>query len=382
MDVARAPARICFPFVGDSIGGSHLSALMLIEALDRRRFEPVVALHQDGPLAAHLRERGVGFVLLRLPGLFGQDVRDLFKFRQVGAAFREIGRFVRRTGVSLVHTNDTRMHQTWTAPTRLAGRPSLWHQRLRFKGSRAHHLAMLAASEVVCISSYARSTLPPRQARRAAIVLDPYDVDCAPPPRADARAALLRAMGFGDDCAVVGFCGVLSRQKRIETFIDAAAAIAGRLERPVAFAALGSDRDGRLPELQARADRLGVGSRIRFLGFRLPAEPQLAGMDVLLAPAVDEAYGRVLVEAMLVGTPVVAARSGAHPEVVQDGVAGMLAPADDPARMAEACLALLRDPQRARAMALAARQWARERHGVTPHRDALEAIYRRLLAPS
>jgi len=60
--------RICFPFVGDSIGGSQISAIALLSALDRRRYAPLVVVHEAGPLADYLDEREISFERLPLDG--------------------------------------------------------------------------------------------------------------------------------------------------------------------------------------------------------------------------------------------------------------------------------------------------------------------------
>ena len=67
MPALRKRTRVCFPFVGDSLGGSHMSTLLLIEGLARSRYEPVLVVHEEGPLTAHLEARDIPFELLPLP---------------------------------------------------------------------------------------------------------------------------------------------------------------------------------------------------------------------------------------------------------------------------------------------------------------------------
>ena len=49
MPALRKRPRVCFPFVGDSLGGSHMSTLLLIEGLAQSRYEPVLVVHEEGP---------------------------------------------------------------------------------------------------------------------------------------------------------------------------------------------------------------------------------------------------------------------------------------------------------------------------------------------
>src|SRR3546814_9556362 len=68
-----------------------------------------------------------------------------------------------------------------------------------------------------------------------------------------------------------------------------------------------------------RAARLGIADRIRLMGFRHPSAPWMAACDALLVTAVEEPFGRTLIEAMLLRTRVVAANSGGNPEAIRHG---------------------------------------------------------------
>ena len=68
----RQVPRVLFPFVGDQFGGSHLSTLLLIKHLDRGRYEPVIVVHERGPLTEHLERRGFSYQLLPLSAYPGR----------------------------------------------------------------------------------------------------------------------------------------------------------------------------------------------------------------------------------------------------------------------------------------------------------------------
>jgi starch synthase len=96
--------------------------------------------------------------------------------------------------------------------------------------------------------------------------------------------------------------------------------------------------------------------------------------NLFCLPSVQESLGIVFLEAMAAGLPVVACRAAAIPEVVEDGVTGVLAPPRDPAGLAAALEALIADPGRARAMGEAGRRVVA---AYTPERVAarlLEAV--------
>src|SRR3546814_20713964 len=69
---------------------------------------------------------------------------------------------------------------------------------------------------------------------------------------------------------------------------------------------------------------LKLGEHVRFMGWRTPGVRWIAACDMLMVPAIDEPFGRTLIEAMLVGTPIVATRSGGNIEAFRDGAIGQL----------------------------------------------------------
>jgi glycosyltransferase involved in cell wall biosynthesis len=100
-------------------------------------------------------------------------------------------------------------------------------------------------------------------------------------------------------------------------------------------------------------------SNVRFLGLRDDVPAVLAGAAVAVVPSVwPEAFSLAAAEAMAAGTPVVASRVGALPEVVEEGVTGELVPPDDPAALADAVARIWGDPARRKAMGLAGRRRA------------------------
>ncbi len=363
--------RVCLPFVGDSVGGSHISAGQLIAALDRSRFEPVVVLHRDGPTAPYLRELGVGYRSLDLPALAGEGSQLAgIASAQVRSA-GTLRRFLAKERIALVHTNDLRMHLTWSPATRLAGRRHVWHQRVLLSGSPLWRLIPYLTSQVVCPSEAVRATLPKSARARTAVIRDPV----ADPPAADFRGRLREELRLPSTAPVVGFVGNMMHQKRPHIFVEAAAHAIRAGETQTAFVLFGDDRGGELRSTQELVRTLGIEGNVHFAGYRRPIEPWLTALDLLLAPGVGDAFGRTLVEAMLAGVPVVAVASGGHLETIADGRTGYLTPPDDSAALAEAALRLLRDPTLRRRLAEAGRVAARDAFGADRHARQIESVY-------
>ncbi|MBM3506238.1 MAG: glycosyltransferase family 4 protein [Alphaproteobacteria bacterium] len=362
-----APLTVCFPFLGRTFGGSCRATLMLAAGLPAG-ITPRFIVHEAGPVSHHLAATGFPYDVLPLPPLAGDDRSRVPLLGHVTRALPALRGYLRRTGAALVHCNDGRMNVTWGPPALLAGIPLVWHQHSHYVPSRFADLFLHFASAVIGVSTYALQDLPRRARRRAQIIANPFDVDSPAPDRAQARQQLLDRHGLARDAVVVGFVGNLTEQKRPMVFVNA-------IERL-------REEDGRVVGLvfgeprEPLANSIRRFRSVRLVGFQFPIEPALAACDVLLAPAVDEGFGRALVEAMLVGTPVVAAASGGHRDIIRDRQTGLLVPPDDGPALAAAAWELLASPSMARELASTAREIARSTFSATAHAESIASVYR------
>ena len=385
-DDAPAAERpiICFPFTGDVVGGNHISSLGLIKALDRGRFEPLVVLrHGDGPLAELLREQQVEFE----PGpafdsfIPGRSVPASQLIRHIGRV-PALARYLRQRHVALVHVNSGRSAAAWGVAARMAGANLVWHQRGNPAARGVRWIAPWLADYIIAVSEFARPTTWGPGRAPVKVVHNPFATDRTE-DRAACRKRLLRELGCPAHTALVGFFGALIARKRPLLFVEAIAKLhERRSSKPVIGLLVGEAYDGFDAAVDQRAAALGISDCIRRVGFRHPSAPWLAGCDILAVPAHEEPFGRTLVEAMLLGTPVVATRSGGNAEAIAHGVTGLLIPPDDSDAFAHAIAHLLSDHSLRRSIASAAKTEARSRYGRERHARAVMQIYDEILTPA
>ena len=140
------------------------------------------------------------------------------------------------------------------------------------------------------------------------------------------------------------FVGRLAENKGLPVLFDALARLPASSRPPLLL--MGPDW-GLRKELEARAHELGIAASVRFLGFEAdPARYRgtIAGATALILPSEWEAFGLVLLEGMVSGTPLIATRTGGVPELLDGGRRGRLVPVGDPARLADAIVELSSDP--------------------------------------
>jgi glycosyltransferase involved in cell wall biosynthesis len=164
----------------------------------------------------------------------------------------------------------------------------------------------------------------------------------------------------------------LAPQKGLETAVRALPTIPG-----ATLLVLGEGPE-RAP-LTALAERLGVGDRLLLPGRVGNVAALYRRADLVVHPARWEGFGLAMLEAMLAAKPVVAARAGSAPELVVDGLTGLLVPVDDPEALAGAVSSLLADRLRAEAMGRAALDRARAEFSVTKMAGRTLAVYEHAL---
>lgn len=384
------PIVVAFPFIGDEIGGSHISAVRLISGLDRTAFDPVAILHRFGDvLERYLADHGIRYIRspetpVLSPAHRMPEQGPLATGVRYAVALPGLVRFLKSQRIDIVHTNDGRMHATWALPARLAGAKLLWHHRGDPGAAGANMLAPILANQIVTVSQFARPSRPILPiGSRVSVIHSPFDHPSVLPDRQASRLDLCTELSLSSDSRFAGYFGGLIDRKRPLLFVDAIAAYLGRHpDTPLHGVLFG------LPEINGprldlavkdRARKLGIAGNIHLMGFRSPVAPAMRAVDVLLVPAINEPFGRTLIEAMLLGTPVVATDHGGNREAIRDGQNGLLVSAEDAEAFVAPLHRLLADPCAWRRISEQAREEALGRYGASAHIESVASLYRRML---
>jgi len=205
-----------------------------------------------------------------------------------------------------------------------------------------------------------------------AVDLSEFSTDDPAPVRSD--------LGFLPQERLVGVVGRLDWWKGHEYFLEALAEVAQRIPNLRGLIVGAPENTPRNREyyqkLQSLTKSLGLDGKVVFTGFRGDVPRLMSALDVIvLSSSAPEPFGRVVIEGMAAGKPVVATAAGGVLDIIDDGVNGLLVPRQDSKAMAEAILELLSDREKARRIGLAARRRAEKQFTVQRHVVAVQQMY-------
>jgi glycosyltransferase involved in cell wall biosynthesis len=373
---------ILFPFMGDRLGGSYISSIMLVRFLAQKGYRVVVVLHANGALAKRFRDHDkLPFSVIQIKGL--KDNNRSRISLSVFSVLRNcylLARFISNEKIDLIHTNDGRMHELWSLPARISRTPHIWHQRTRFSPSRRTSFFLNFSSAVISISKYVEKSLPTISIPSFIIpnAVEPPILQTETTKRERSR---LSALAAHSNPYILGWFGTLRPLKRPMVFFQAVAELVEVHAIPLVAVVFGRDDGEFIESLGAQFPNLKVLNAIKYMGVVNDPLPVMAACDAIVSTSVDDGFGRTLIEAMAVGVPVVAARSGGHEEIIVDYENGLLVEPDNSTATADAVLTILTDSAIRQKLITNGQRSIATRYEPARHCLAISAIYDSLVRP-
>ena len=350
-----------------------------------------VVLFEDGPFRARLEAAGVGVEVLDAPASVsrvrrqGGVLHDVRSLPGVLKLARQVAK--RARGYDLLYANSQKAFIVAALAGRWARRPVVW--QLRDLLTDAHFSDSHRRLVVRLANRWAARVLANSEATAAAFVAGGGKAGkvrvvhngIAPEPFVSVERAEVGALRDELGLRGVPIVGVFSRLaawKGQHVLLEALAAFPPDVHALLVGTAL-FEEEAYAATLRRRAETLGLADRVHFLGFRddIPALLHLVDVVVHTSTA-PEPFGRVVVEGMLAGRPVVAAGAGGVLEIIEDGTTGLLVAPGEAGALAQAIDHLLSNPETARTLADAGQAAALERFSlarmlaeIEHHLDAL-----------
>lgn len=349
------------------LGGQERQTVLNVLTMDRARWEPVVAcLKADGELVPTLEAAGIHPVAF--------DVGASMARPRAALVVAQLARFIRASGIALVHAQDLYTNTLGTLAATLAGVPcivtrvDLNHSVVGYKRPVLGWVSRRADRVLVnalCIRDLAiREGVEPD---RIVVVRNGLDLEAFDREARAAPAAPVPEPG--------GIVCVANMHHPVKGQTDLLLAMQEVLRhRPEAHLVLVGD-GVRRPHLERSARQLGIAARCHFLGHRLDGPAILARAAVAVSASHAEGISNAILEGMAARLPVVATAVGGSPELVRDGVTGHLVPPGAPPALARRLLDLLSTAPRRRRMGERGRRVVEREFGIEQMRRSYDALY-------
>lgn len=363
--------RILHTECSTGLGGQELRIVSEAAGMAKRGHAVVLAVSPESALRGLAERRGLQVEPLAMSR------------RRFLPLIGELLALINRQAIQVVNTHGSL--DSWTASVagRLAGHKPVvirtrhkstpvsptWRHRLLY-GTLPH--AVITTGEAVRRALVQGLGLEP-----ARVVSIPTGVDLERFAPAKADPAVRRALGLSPGHFVAGTIAFLRGYKGVDALVEAAPLVVRGCDEARVLI-VGDGPEG--TRLDRQIEALGLKDHVRRAGFRDDVPALLAAVDVVVVPSrADEGLPQALSQAMAMERPVVATSVGAIPEVVEDGVTGLLVPPGDPQALARAILRLAGDPALRERLGRAARERIVQEHGLDRMLDRTEDLYESLL---
>jgi sugar transferase (PEP-CTERM/EpsH1 system associated) len=383
MRVCSDPDRIVTPSQGSTvcqlvhglpIGGAEVLISRIVQCLGQRYKFVVACLDEVGQLGEMLAAQGIQVVhLRRRPGFDWRCVHNL-------------SRLCREASIQLIHAHQCTPF-AYALATRLIGRrpPILLTEHGRFypdhpsfKRKCFHRLLTGANDRFVAVGRSVRQALIDNEGlpqARLEVVYNGVDVVYSPGNHCDRQTARAE-LGVSDHECMVLQVARLDPIKDHRTAIRAIALAANRDPRIRLFiVGDGPERSS----IEQQISRQSLHGRVVLVGCRSDVPRLLAAADVFLLTSVSEGIPVTIIEAMAAGTPVVATAVGGVPELISDGVTGLLAPQEDEVAVANALVRMAGDCELRRRLAGQAKHRAETEFSEQRMTANYDCIYQEML---
>ncbi|MFH1478207.1 MAG: glycosyltransferase family 4 protein [Candidatus Omnitrophota bacterium] len=361
---------------GDLSGGGPISLLALLKKIDSQRFRPIVVCPSRGTLVDALESLNIKVNIIRIG-----SIRKFHIFSFI-ASLVKLSRMIMEEEVSIVHSNAVYSKESLCGlvSARINNIPFIYHARVLDPISFMEKVLASFCTKVVVISdAVAERFSYIKNKEKIVKIYNGVDLEEFDP---NIDYGLLRKeLDIKPATAIVATAGELASHKGIHYFLKSMPEIIKECP-DVKFLIVGETSaisKGYKEELRILVDSLKINEKVIFTGFRKDFARVLRDIDVFVLLSGRESFGRVLIEAMAMEKPTVAARIGGIKEVVEDNVTGILVLHSDIEAVSRAIVSLLKDTKRTKVMGQAGRNRVKALFDINENVKRTERLYKDLV---
>lgn len=319
--------RVLYVNTPTYLGGAEVSLLTLMEHLESDRYGAVLLTAGESTLGERAQAAGIPVHTQEFPWFSRR------RFWEYPSSICRLARTIRGQAISVVHTNCDHSLRYVMHATRIARAAYVSHVRDFVRGwfepdtleALNHAARVIANSEATASVCIDRGV----EANRVTTVYNPIDLAAFRGSSVTDRERFGEEIGVSAGALLVGIVGQIQEIKGHKEFLEAALRLCADfpgLHFAIVGAAHGQASRDFLSGLRKTVVESGWSERFHFTGFRDDIPAVMSALDILAVPAWSESFGRVAVEGMAAGCPVIAADAGGLSEIVTDGVDALLVP--------------------------------------------------------
>jgi glycosyltransferase involved in cell wall biosynthesis len=352
--------NLLFITAATEIGGAEKSLILLIKGLEKSNFKSTVLLSCESTLSNHLKAESIEHYFLEGINWYRRHPRYLlpYVYKIARIAIKKKAKAI----MSIIYTaNKHCVLASKISRSRSVCYPHDLLEKEEFSYNLLGFTDILVAVSKKAQENY-RSLSGPKQ--RIEMIYNAIDTQlfC----RDNFDKSFIRRKGISEDEFIIGVVSAVWKPKGQHVMIQALPKILNE-EPNIRLLIVGGSRDKNsnyMFQLHKMAWDLGVSNKVIFTGPVDDVRGVYGGLDLVVFPTLKEAFGMVLIEAMAMKVPVVASAVGGIPEIIENGVSGVLVPPEDPQALADAVIRLIRDKDLRRFLAGNGRQRVEEKFSI------------------
>jgi glycosyltransferase involved in cell wall biosynthesis len=368
--------KILLPFVGDSIGGSHLSSIELYKSLVENGYEVLALLHnENGPLSKVFNENNIEYYELPTSFLAGESPKKIMIVFGIIKNIIPFVKFIKNNNIDVVHGNDLRINLTWSVAAKAAQVKYIWHQRTLLSNSYLWKFIPFLCSHFIAISQAVLESAPKNlNSKKTSLIYNPFDTSMKF-NSLKCRQGIIKQCCINNNPIILGYVGRLVHYKNVDFLIKCLHDLIYIHHKNLHLLIVGTGSEDYVSHLKEIVNEIGLIDNVTFSGFSSNPLELISGIDILIASSTVDAFGRSIVEAMLQSTPVLVANKGGHLEIVIDGHTGIFYQANNQESFISKALGLIDSDSLRKSIANSALEVNIDKYSRERHFLLIEEIY-------
>lgn len=357
------------------IAGAEISLEILVRHINQEKFQAVLFLPDQGPLFQKLKH---DFPIYEVP------LRRLKKSKSPWIIGTYLANFfftlplmiklIWKIQPDIIHANSTTAMIYAGIVGRLCNKPCIWHVRDRLPMKHLAWLLTKWSTHIICISDYVASFFSETSKAKISIIPNTY----IPFKHQEKKHSLRKDLGLKESIQLVAQIGQLVPHKRHEDLIKVAAPLVKEFPK-IRFLIIGTDLYGEYSEyirkIQWQLKELNLAKYFIFMGYRTDIAWIFEQINILVHPSRSEPSGRVILEAMSLGVPVIGIAGCGAQELIKHERTGFVLDPGNSEALRRALFSLLDDTQLAKDMGEKGKEIAIRQFGLGKQISALENLY-------